>query len=146
MHPELGGCVDGLQGLTVPMPFACHTPGGQVRLDDLTLTELERIEALTGYVEGKHGPVQVTWDVCITSPAQNIRTARAIYQVCCEHTSSTPEELTLRDLRSGRLFELVEDDSMPDFDDTRDFESNDAGSLTLDPKADAAATATSSGA
>ncbi len=108
------------------MAFLCKTPGGEVRLNDLTLEQLEQIESLVAETS--------TWVEVITAPAATMKRARAIYAVCCEVTGCQPETLTARHILDGEMFETVVDD-MPDFSDTRETTASDSGSLDVDPKA-----------
>ena len=108
------------------MPFVCHTPGGDVALNSLTLDQLEAIEEQAGS----------PWVLWINAPRFPARTTRAVYEQCCKVTGSTPEPVTAQQVLDGTLFTEVPDD-MPDFEDTRETEAPDpeAGSLTVDPKA-----------
>jgi hypothetical protein len=82
------------------MAFAVNTPAGQVRLEDLPLEVLERIEAESGE----------TWPTILFAPGSKAKMARVVYTVACEHMGAEVKQITAKDILSGDLFEMVEDD------------------------------------
>ena len=93
------------------MEFAVNTPGGQVRLTDLPLEVLDRLETETGR----------RWTDLILSPAYTAKSAMKVYAAACDYSGSTPEPLTPRRLieadGKGSIFEMVEDDLPTVFED-----------------------------
>ncbi len=84
------------------MPWALNTPKGQVRLTDLSLEVLGKVEAET----------EVKWLDLISAPAQSIPAVLGLYRAACEHTGCEPEQLSAAEY-IDKVLERVEDD-MPD--------------------------------
>lgn len=85
------------------MAFAVNTPEGQVRLEDLPLEVLSKMEQ----------EADVRWPILLAAPASTALSALTVYRVACEHKGATPAELTARTILTGDIFVEVEDD-LPD--------------------------------
>jgi hypothetical protein len=83
--------------------FKVVTPGGEVRLTDLPLEVLDRMERES----------DVRWVQLLIAPASTARAAIAVYRGCCEHVGAEPEELTARRIISGEVFVEADDDDLP---------------------------------
>jgi len=83
--------------------WVVHTPGGTLRLSDLTLEEAITLEEQTG----------LEWWNIASHPFRLAKVARAVYTVACANLGCDPKPLALGDLVDGKIFEQVEDD-MPD--------------------------------
>jgi hypothetical protein len=81
--------------------WACNTPEGQVRLADLTLEALAKLEKDCG----------AEWHRVVSRPRHSAQNAIHIYAACCELAGCEPETVTARTLLD--VFELVPED-MPD--------------------------------
>lgn len=82
--------------------WACNTPGGQVRLADLTLEALAQLETQCG---GE------PWWRIVARPRNKAQNAIHIYAACCELAGCEPEPVTARSLMT--VFETVPED-LPD--------------------------------
>ena len=83
------------------MPFAVNTPSGQVRLEDLPLEVLSKME-----VES-----EVQWVRLLMAPATSALSAMVVYRVACEHIGCEPEQLTPKSIiGDGGIFVQVDDD------------------------------------
>jgi hypothetical protein len=88
------------------MAFVVNTPKGQVRLMDLPLEDLARIEA----------EAEVRYVEVLMAPASTAVVAQVVYRVACEHVDAVPEQLTAQRLIGDPaknlppVFELVDDD------------------------------------
>jgi hypothetical protein len=86
------------------MPFAVTTPAGHVvRLDDVPLSDLQKIAVDTGLD---------TWAKILTEPLRNGASAEAVYRFCCEQEGDTPPDRITPKLIIA-AFNWVEDD-LPD--------------------------------
>lgn len=85
----------------VNQEWACNTPGGQVRLADLTLDALADLEKKCGS----------EWYRIVARPRSSAANAIHIYAACCAEAGCEPETLTARKLVD--VFELVDED-LPD--------------------------------
>jgi hypothetical protein len=81
--------------------WACNTPGGQVRLADLTLEALAELEKKCG----------TEWHRIVARPRASASNAIHIYAACCASAGCEPAEVTARTLID--VFELVDED-MPE--------------------------------
>ncbi len=90
------------------MAFAVNTPdGGQVRLEDLPLSVLSKMERES----------EVRWPILLAAPASSALSALTVYRVACEHVGAEPAELTARDVLTGDIFAEVDDDLPTLFED-----------------------------
>jgi hypothetical protein len=80
--------------------WGVNTPGGQVRLSDLTLEEAIELEEQTD---------TEWWSIC-AHPFRRASIAQASYRAACTHIGCEPELLRLNDLVEGKIFVQVEDD------------------------------------
>lgn len=87
--------------------FVVNTPGGQVRLADLPLEVLSKIEKETG----------VQWVRLVLAPASTALSASVVYRTCCEHLDVEPEVLTARRIIGGDIFAEGDDDLPTMFED-----------------------------
>lgn len=78
--------------------WACNTPGGQVRLADLTLATLAELEQQCG----------MEWHRIVVRPRSSATNAIHIYAACCAAVGCEPAEVTARSLLD--VFELVDED------------------------------------
>jgi hypothetical protein len=81
--------------------WACNTPGGQVRLADLTIEALAQLEKSCG----------TEWWRIVARPRNSATNAVHIYAACCELAGCEPGTVTARDLLN--VFETVPED-LPD--------------------------------
>lgn len=82
----------------VTQEWACNTPGGQVRLADLTLEALADLEKKCG----------AEWYRIVARPRSSAGNAIHIYAACCAAAGCEPETVTARKLMD--VFELVDED------------------------------------
>ena len=87
--------------------FVVNTPGGQVRLADLPLDVLAKMEKESG----------VQWLRLVLAPATTALSASVVYRACCEHLGVEPEELTARRIIEGDIFTEGDDDLPTMFED-----------------------------
>lgn len=78
--------------------WACNTPGGQVRLADLTLDALAELEKKCG----------TEWHRIVARPRASATNAIHIYGACCAAVGCEPDVVTARTLLD--VFELVDED------------------------------------
>lgn len=78
--------------------WACNTPGGQVRLADLTLEALAELEKKCG----------TEWHRIVARPRSSATNAIHIYAACCAAAGCEPDKVTARRLLD--VFELVDED------------------------------------
>ena len=86
----------------VSKEWACNTPGGQVRLADLTLEALAELEKKCG----------TEWHRIVSRPRASASNAIHIYAACCEAVGCEPAQVTARSL-TGDVFVMVDED-LPD--------------------------------
>lgn len=89
------------------MAWAVKTPEGEVRLMDLPLEVLDKIEHET----------DMRWTDILVAPAASARCALAVYAAACEQTGAEPEQLTPARLVDDELFFRAEDDLPESYQD-----------------------------